>query len=179
MTDPARKNALSADDIEQLARTADWEIVQAFTPGARRASRIEWLLILALVFVAGTALYVHLDIVPFLPITLSPSAASLAGVLAFCAMSVSGILLLAMALSYGYGVARVLRYRWFPPTPYVICLKCGTRTVVTRYIDGPGCKECGSREVRCARCKEPASIELFMTGLGCPSCSAREISVEW
>ncbi len=179
MKDPALKNALSAREIEHLSSTADFRIVQVRTPGLTPLSEAEWLLGVGVVFAVGTALYIHLDVKPFLPFQIPPALAPTVKVIAFWAMGIGALWLLSLIGVLLYVVALLAWYRLFPPQPRITCPECGASNLVKRYADGQGCSKCDSRQVYCARCGKPSDFQSFLVGAGCPHCRHQSVAVRW
>ena len=177
MTDPALRMSLSAEDIERLSSTANYQIVQRRTPGLTPLSSIEKWLITGAVFVVGTALYIHLDVKPFLPIQLSPKFIPSLTIASFVAMVFSGVVVLINVGSFVYAAIASLWYRWFAPQPRITCPRCGSKNKIKRYVDGSGCAKCGSTDVYCAKCGRPSPILQFTSGVGCPHCGHDRILI--
>jgi len=151
----------------------------ARTPSRRRApaSEIEILLGWGLLLIVSAALYIHLDVSPFLPIHFSPPVADILKLLAFLGLGVSlamplGVILLLAYESLVFYARRALR-----GPGCIVCAECGNCTPVFRYMkhqDGrllvSGCRKCGSFRVYCAKCGKSAHIKHFIDGDGCPYC---------
>jgi hypothetical protein len=179
MTDPARKRSLTADDIAHLASTADIRLIPA-GPRASPMSRTERRLyngVLILILVVSAALYIHIDVKPFLPIQLSPDTAHRVEAYAFPVMALGIIALLALiGRNLDTVVIRTCR-RLFPARPRIVCPKCATRTKLAVYLDGRGCSKCKSKAVYCAKCGRPSPIHQILDGPGCSHCGHNAISV--
>lgn len=176
MRDPMRKSPLSLQDIAEIT---GFQYVPQSTSGLTPLSELDTLVIFGALLIVSVALYIHLDIYPFLPFTLSPSAAYLLKILSILAIGVSGMRLLYLALlSLFFYVGRLWR-RIFPRWPKTLCPNCRTRSSLKRYMQGKGCRKCGSMAVFCSQCGKPSSLLLFLTGSGCPYCQHRRIQVWW
>lgn len=173
--EPARK-ALSPQDIAEIVGS---EYVPQSTPGLTPLSELDVLVIFGTLLIVSTALYIHLDIYPFLPFTLSPSAAYLLKILSILAIGVSGMRLLYLALLFLFFYVGRLWRRMFPRWPKTVCPNCRTRSSLKRYVQGKGCRKCRSLAVFCSQCGKPSSFLLFLTGDGCPYCNDTRIQVWW
>lgn len=93
--------------------------------------------------------------------------------------SLNGIRFLYGLILMAWGVILSYYRRIFQAWPMVVCPKCGAKSSLKRYINGPGCKECGSTTAYCGECGKPMQVMRIFTEHGCPHCHARVIQVRW
>ncbi len=55
----------------------------------------------------------------------------------------------------------------------ITCPTCTTLNQAKRYVEGKGCKACGSHFVYCERCGKAVDFVHFFPGNGCPLCGHR------
>jgi DNA-directed RNA polymerase subunit RPC12/RpoP len=178
MPDPALKKSLSPDDIENLTKAADFQLVRKTTPGLTPLSGADKWFIWGVILVISGVLYVN-SIYPFLPFSLPPVVVPFVAVVFYVTIGVGFLMLFGIVLGVIWGVGALLWDRLFPRQPYVNCPRCGTRNKVKKYVEGQGCLECNSRLVYCAKCGKASDIGAFLSGNGCSHCGHEQISVLW
>lgn len=94
MGDPAVDPLLVLEKIVHLATRAGNNYQVKKTPGLARATAGEKLVFGIILFGACTALYIHLDVTPFLPFELSPEVVNWLAPLTFVVAAVGAIFLL-------------------------------------------------------------------------------------
>ncbi len=140
-------------------------------------SEIEILLAWGVLFLVSAGLYIHLDVVPFLPIQFSQETAELVKLFAFLGLGISLLLPLAAVLLIVYDSLSIYIKRSLKGPACIVCATCGACTPIFRYTERKddhllvhGCSKCGSLRVYCAKCGKSASIEHYFQGEGCPHC---------
>ena len=143
------------------------------------ASEIEIIIAWALLFIVSAALYIHLDITPFLPFQISKSNAEIIGLFSFIGLVLSLLLLLGFILLVLYEAFTIYVRRVIRGPGCITCAECGNCAPLLKYmkIDKEeskvlvqGCTKCGSLRVYCAKCGKSAHVKHFLEGDGCPNC---------
>ncbi len=168
---------LSYEDILHYGSSADLQLRLARTPGLQRASTIERVIGFVLLAGVSTLLYVHLDMRPFLPITLAPGAADLLLALSFVGMGISAVIAAWFLISLGFRFADRLSLYFKMKSPSVTCPECGKLNRLSYYVKGENCHHCGADTVYCGGCGMPVSFTRFAAGLACERCNAKSVSI--
>jgi hypothetical protein len=179
MKDPALKNSLSAEDIEYLTRSADFQVVRKTTAWLTPLSGGDILVIWGAVFLISMILHIDLNIRPFLPFKLPSAVAPFIALLFYTTVGVGLIGLLGILANIVSGAGSAVWRKLFPRQPFVTCPRCATRNQLKHYLQGQSCSKCKSRLVYCARCGKSSEIENFLSGSGCPHCTHERFSASW
>lgn len=103
MNDPALKNSLSGQDIENLAKAADFGIVQKTTPGLTPLTRTDWWFFWGIFFGVSGLFYIDSNIRPFLPFRLPSVFIPFVPVIFYVTIAVGIIAILGLLASFAYG----------------------------------------------------------------------------
>jgi hypothetical protein len=169
---------LSYEDILHYGSSADFQLRLARTPGLQRASTTERVIGFVLLAGASTLLYVHLDIRPFLPITLAAGTADLLLTLSFVGMGISAAIAAWFLISLGLRFADRLSLYLKMKSPSVTCTECGKANRLSYYVRGENCHHCGADTVYCGGCGMPVSFKRLAAGLACERCNAKSVSIK-
>ena len=179
MSDPALKTSLSSDQVESYIGSHRVFISGRSVDGLRSLSTPERLILIIGGFIVSTLLYVHLDVVPFLPFSPDSQSAYFLIAPSFLIMVFTGFVILLWLLIFGYFSLLGFWYRFFPPEPKVFCPDCGSINPLRGYLNDGLCPKCQSYRVYCGDCGQPTSIHRFLANFGCVHCDKTLIKVKW
>ncbi|HHB89747.1 MAG TPA: hypothetical protein ENK60_00405 [Anaerolineae bacterium] len=137
----------------------------------------ETLVVWGVMLLVSAGLYIHLDVVPFLPIQFSPKTAEIVRLIAFVGLGVNLVRLVGVLLVFAYDSFAIYIKRSISGYACIVCAECGTCTSISRYVERKdrilfvnGCRKCGSFRVYCAKCGKSAHVKHYFQGEGCPHC---------
>jgi hypothetical protein len=170
MGDPARKLPLDPEDTARLASGADVQYYVRRTPGLDRMSPEETLVAAIIVAIIGGALYIHIDVAPFLPFEIPTKTADWLSAILFVAVALALLRILGFLFWLVLGLALMAIRKVSPPKLRIACHPCGARISPDDYSISKSCPKCNSNKVYCAKCGRASFYEAFYTGAGCEHC---------
>ncbi|MCP4199628.1 MAG: hypothetical protein GY762_20985 [Proteobacteria bacterium] len=177
MDDPTESHTFSDEELEHVATSADLSIRRVSTPGLKSLSGLEQLLLFTILLIIGGALYIHLDIRPFLPINIPPSVARWLTIVAMVAFGVAVLWWVVIIVMILFGILSSIWFRVRPNYPKIICRNCLRKRGVDKWLEKHACPDCGYTKVSCATFSARVSFDAFLDGEGCSECGGKNAYV--
>lgn len=170
MDDPAKKLPIDPEEASRLASGAGTRFGSVRNPGPIGLTIKEMFVISVIILVVFGAFFIHLDVAPFLPFTISPGVADWLTPLAVSLTFIAAIMIVIIAVVAVLNLLRLSVTKIYNRKPYVKCHPCGARITTAKYEEIQHCPKCNSNRIYCAKCGRASAFDAFVKGDGCEYC---------
>lgn len=129
-------------------------------------------------FVFCVPLYIHLDVVPFLPFEISSSVARWFTPITFGVTLLAGLFLLVVFVLAIINLLGLGYRGLFPQKAVIARHPYGAKIAPEKYMELRHCPKCNSNKVYCAKCQRASPFDAFVSGDGCDHCGHPYIAVK-
>jgi hypothetical protein len=127
MEDQGSELPLDRETIAQLMSSADFRYENRHIPSLLRMSEEETLYVAIFVIVVCSALYIHVDVRPFLPFEIAPKTADSIAEPPFVAVLLAAVRISGYLIWFILSLILVVYRKLNPAQPRIACHPCGAR----------------------------------------------------